>query len=149
MDLMRLLGLPITALEADPELGRHLTRPERIEHRTHVDAPAIGVGFVDHGDGVVDTINVRCDETEGPSAFRGDLPMGLATSMTRAEVRGVLGEPEAWGGGEVPWLPGWRPAWDMFPVAGEVVHVSYRDREPGLAQVTVMLRELAAMRPPA
>lgn len=146
MDLLGLLGTRVADLVADPELSGHLSPPERIEERTHVEAHKLGIGFVDHGDGVVGTIHVHCEAAEGMSAFIGPLPMGLSKTMTRSEVRDLLGQPES-SGGEVT-LPvlGSRPSWDRFKIDEGMVHVSYRIGAPGLSLITIMSRAVAPAR---
>ena len=131
---------------AVPELNGCLSPPERMEERTHVEAPTLGIGFVDHGDGIVGTIHVHCEASEGTGVFTGHLPMGLSKTMTRSEVRGLLGEPES-SGGEVT-LPvlGSRPAWDRFSVGEQLIHVAYRPGGPGLSLVTIMSRKVAPVK---
>jgi hypothetical protein len=134
-------------LQAQPGLSGHLTSPVRTEGRTHVDAPAIGIGFVDHGDGLVGTIHVHCDATESMDRFAGELPQGLSRTMSQVEVRRLLGEPESSGAGLTLPVLGVMPPWDRFIVGERVVHVSYRADEPGLSLVTLMCREVVPARP--
>jgi len=122
-------------------LTEHLSSPELIEDRTHVTAPDLGIGFVDHGADVVSTIHLHCASGGGMDEFSGELPMGLSSTMTRSEVRALLGTPEA--SGDSVTLPGLgaKPPWDRFFVPRGVIHVSYRDDRPGLSLVTMMLPE--------
>ena len=143
MDLTGLLGTPFADLHAQAELSGHLTSPVRIEGRTHVGAPSIGIGFVDHGDGLVGTIHVHCDATEGMDRFAGELPHGLSRTMPQVEVRRLLGEPESSKAGLTLPVLGAMPPWDRFVVGECVVHVSYRADEQGLSLVTLMSREVA------
>lgn len=143
MDLIGFLGSPTAELQADPELSGHLSRPERIEGRTHVVAPALGVGFVDHGTGHVSTIHIHCDASADTEAYVGELPSGLSRQMTLSEVRSVLGEPQA--SGERVTMPvlGSMPPWDRFLVAYGLLHVSYRSQRRGISLVTIMSRDVA------
>jgi hypothetical protein len=147
VDLLGILGTRVADLAAHPELSGHLSHPERIEERTHVQAQSLGIGFVDHGDGVVGTIHLHCEASEGVRAFAGALPVGLTSSMTRYEVRTLLGQPES-SGGEVT-LPvlGACPSWDRFAVDEGMVHVSYKIGASGLSLVTIMSRAVAPRAP--
>lgn len=142
VDFFGLLGTPITDVGAHPSLFGRLSSPELIEDRTHVTAPDMGIGFVDHGDGVVSTIHLHCDSGGGMDAFSGELPLGLSSTMTRSELRALLGTPEA--SGDSITLPGLgaKPPWDRFFAPRGVIHVSYRIDRPGLSLVTMMLREV-------
>lgn len=147
VDLNGLLGTPFADLQAHPELSGHLTSPVRTEGRTHVTAPVIGIGFVEHGDGLVGTIHVHCDATEDMGRFAGELPHGLSRTMSQVEVRRLLGEPESSGAALTLPVLGAMPPWDRFVVGAPVVHVSYRADEQGLSLVTLMSREVAPAPP--
>lgn len=140
-----MLGSRFWELGGVPELEDHLTEPEAIEDRTHVGAPRLGLGFTEHGDGVVGVIHVYVEPGQGMHAFEGALPCGLSRGMGRPETRNLLGDPES--SGEAMTLPvlGAQPAWDRFVVAEDVyLHVSYRrDGRPGLSLVTLMTKQFA------
>jgi hypothetical protein len=142
---MRILGSRFGALEGVVDLAGYLTEPETIEDRTHLNAPALGLGFTEHGDGIVGVIHVYAEAGNGMHAFEGQLPCRLSRGMSRPEVRDLLGPPES--SGEAVTLPvlGDKPSWDRFVVAdGVYLHVSHRcDGRPGLSLVTLMTKEFA------
>ena len=147
MDLVELLGTSTAELASHPAfLGRRLA-VERFDERLHVEAPESGFEVVDHGDGLIGTIHLHCRPGDGFAAFAGELPCGLAPTMTRAEVRRLLGEPE-WSGEALTFAAlGSMPPWDRFVLDEGYVHVSYSDDDSGLSLVTVMARA-AAPSPP-
>jgi len=136
---MRILGSRFEALGSVPEIEEFLTEPETILDRRYISAEALGLEFSEHEDGVVGVIHVFTEPQHGVHPFEGELPCGLSSTMSRSEVRSLLGPPES--AGEAITVPvlGDQPPWDRFVVAGDVyLHVSYRREHPGISRVTLM-----------
>lgn len=143
LDLLALLDRPLSELATDPRLAEHLLPLERVDDRTHVSAPELGLDFSDDADGLVRTVHIHVEPHDGMNGFRGRLPAGLSCDLNRSEVRALLGVPESFGEAVTLAVLGPQPSWDRFLVDGGFVHVSYRQDGRGLSMVTVMSLETA------
>ena len=99
--------------------------------------PEVGVSCVSADKATVTAVQLHSLGHEGHSQFAGVLPSNLEFSMSRPQVRALLGEPLGHGdAAEIPVL-GKKPPWDAFAVGPLRVHVEYHFECGSIQMITL------------
>lgn len=129
-DLSEISSFPLFQDVEIPEL-------EMIGDEGYVEFQSLGFAMVVSEERVISAIHLYSEGHEGYLQFAGTVPAGASFSMSRGEVRSLLGKPVESGDGGAVMLPGLRPAWDAFHVDGQRLHFEYSENKESVRLITI------------
>jgi hypothetical protein len=138
----KLLGLDFESIRSSDVLsGVQIPEPEFIDLDSYIELPNLGVSLVLTRGEFVSTIQLYSQGRDGYREFDGKVPGDIVFSMSRADVRGKLGDAKS--SGEAVSVPilGDKPAWDKFDVGGIAVHVEYCSDLTSVGLVSISAKE--------
>jgi hypothetical protein len=138
MDALRIVDESLDAVKASFDLIDDSLVVEEIDGRIYGEARRSGLSFVVGEDGRIRTVHLHAEGHEGYSGYVGEIPRGVRFDMSRAEVRSILGSPDASGEARLIEHYGEGPAWDRFDLVGAQMHVEYVKDLRSIQLVTLM-----------
>lgn len=108
------------------------------EGETYYEFHQRGVSLLFGTDGTLSAIFLYGRNNEGFEAYEGLLPLGLTFSLSRDEVRQVLGEPSKTGEGRSILNAGEIHPWERYDLPEAIVHARYTENENEITLVTLM-----------
>jgi hypothetical protein len=111
--------------------------PELIGDEYYIEIPSIGVSMVLPDGETVTAIHLHAENHEGYSQYQGEIPTGILFSMSREQVRKILGAPIQYSDGRKVLLLGERPAWDAYIINDLKIHFEYAENTDSIGLVTL------------
>ncbi|MCW7541469.1 hypothetical protein OOT46_27035 [Aquabacterium sp. A7-Y] len=135
--VIELLGQPFAEIRAHGSLGGYPLETEDIGDLKYVSIPQQGISLVLGAGEEVATVQLHRKGHEGYMQFSGELPAGLAFSMSRQAVRQLLGPPTRQGERQILPVLGRKPAWDSYTGDHLQLHIEYTDDEREVQLVSI------------
>jgi hypothetical protein len=110
----------------------------QIDKRYYADSASQGISLTANEDRKIVAIQLYSEGYEQHAQFRGSIPNGIAFDMTKDDIRALLGNPAASGGGGTIPVLGKVKRWDRFEYPDHCLHLLYSDTDDKVQLISII-----------